>query len=107
MRDKLIELLNSFLGGCEIKDITPPYGVENLADYLIANGVTFAEPVKHGVWEMTEDDYMGLWLMRCSLCNEEWCFEGKEEGIDMQLANYNYCPNCGAKMERIKDNDTC
>lgn len=52
MRDKLIELLNSFLGGCEIRDITPPDGVENLADYLIANGVTFAEPVKRGAWEM-------------------------------------------------------
>lgn len=43
MRDKLIELLNSFLGGCEIKDITPPYGVENLADYLISHGVTLQQ----------------------------------------------------------------
>ncbi len=58
-----------------------------------------AEPVKHGEWDITEDDYMGLVLMHCSLCNEEWCFEGKEEGIDMQLENFNYCPNCGAKMD--------
>jgi hypothetical protein len=62
-----------------------------------------AKPVVRGEWDVIEDDYVGLTLIKCSVCHEEWCLEGKEEGIDMQLANYNYCPNCGADMrERIE-----
>lgn len=54
-----------------------------------------AEPVKHGEWEITEDDWHSLTLMKCSLCHEEWCFECEEE----TLQHYNFCPNCGAKMD--------
>ncbi len=48
-----------------------------------------------GRWEKTEDDYCGLNLWQCSLCNEEWCFEIDDDVKDL---NYNYCPNCGADM---------
>lgn len=49
-----------------------------------------------GRWEKSEDDYCGLNLWKCSLCREEWCFEIDDDVKDL---NYNYCPNCGAKME--------
>lgn len=42
-KEKLIELIGKFCGSLTISDIQPPYGFENLADYLISNGVTFAE----------------------------------------------------------------
>lgn len=53
-------------------------------------------PVRHGEWERIEDDYFCTLTLRCSLCHEEWCFE---EDFDVPDSNYNFCPNCGAKMD--------
>ena len=49
----------------------------------------------HGRWEKSEDGYCGLALLECSLCRGE-CFDIDE---DIELLNYRYCPNCGAKMD--------
>ena len=38
-----MELIYRFCGGLAVSDITLPYGYENLADYLISNGVTVQE----------------------------------------------------------------
>lgn len=54
------------------------------------------EEVRHGKWIESEDDYYGLYIIKCSLCREVWCFEVKD---DVKLMNYNYCPNCGARMD--------
>ncbi|MDO5544909.1 MAG: hypothetical protein Q4F81_03630 [Eubacteriales bacterium] len=43
VRGKLVGLICRFCGGLTVSDITPPYGYENLADYLITNGVTVQE----------------------------------------------------------------
>ena len=32
-------MIGKFCGGLTLDDVTPPYGFENLADYLISNGV--------------------------------------------------------------------
>ena len=40
---KLVELIGRFCSGLSVSDITPPYGYENLADFLISNGVTVQE----------------------------------------------------------------
>lgn len=50
-----------------------------------------AEPIKHGHW-IFEEYPDGYYHSQCSLCNS-W-FVG-----DAFLNPYNYCPNCGAKME--------
>jgi len=49
------------------------------------------EPVKHGRWEEHPHQYG---FVRCSVCRDcniwgEWA-DGKK---------WNYCPNCGAKMD--------
>ena len=52
-----------------------------------------AEPVKHGEWRY--DEALEL----------EWCSEcgfGKRKG-DKRW--YSYCPNCGAKMNEVKEDD--
>lgn len=86
-RDRLIELIGSFLGGIELTEITPPYGFENLADYLIAHGVTVQ---KHGRWEES------AWLDECFwVCSN--CKFPSEAIAAPKL--YNYCPNCGARMD--------
>ena len=48
-----------------------------------------AEPVRHAQWE----SYPGRAYRRCSLCKKE--FEKTKFGV-----RANYCPNCGAKMDK-------
>ena len=55
-----------------------------------------AVEVVHGEWEITEDDYLSLVEMKCSVCGESYGFEWYE---DVQPKSYHYCPNCGAKMK--------
>lgn len=55
-----------------------------LAFYLADHGVTVQ---KHGRWEFV-DDYTG----KCTNCHEENIMDWECED--------NYCPNCGAKMDK-------
>lgn len=96
-REKLTELVAAFLGGLSVTDITPPYGHENLADYLLANGVVVRE---RGEWERYSDDkfsgydadgklkYRKVYIYECPRCGEN------------TAAKRNFCPNCGADMRK-------
>lgn len=53
-----------------------------------------AVEVVHGEWSTIEDDYCGLTALKCSECNQEYWFEDEPP-----MKIYNYCPNCGAKMD--------
>lgn len=43
------------------------------------------EPVRHGEWLRTDDDWSSLVTIQCSACGGEWCFEVDE---DVQLLGY-------------------
>ena len=81
VREKLVELLDIIIqpGQKTLGDI---------ADYLIARGVTVQEC---GHWEDDHGDYV------CSCCHTAftddliWLVRGESN-------EPNYCPNCGAKM---------
>lgn len=60
------------------------------------------EPVRHGQWGRTDDDWNSLTTFQCSVCGEEYCFECDE---DILTLNYKYCPNCGAKMDLEDKNE--
>ena len=60
------------------------------------------EPVRHGEWLRTDDDWSSLVTIQCSACGGEWCFEVDE---DVQLLGYNYCPGCGCKMDLEDETD--
>ena len=54
------------------------------------------DPIRYGKWEDKSDiDIYMEQLYRCSYCKEEFYLE---EGTPKEN-NYNYCPNCGTKME--------
>ena len=56
-----------------------------------------AEPVRHGKWA---DDAMGV--LRCSECNAQapWRFVGRGYNeVDYRWKS-DYCPNCGARMDK-------
>lgn len=60
------------------------------------------EPVRHGEWLRTDNDWSSLVTIQCSACGGEWCFEVDE---DVQLLGYNYCPGCGCKMDLEDETD--
>lgn len=51
-----------------------------------------AELVKHGRWVLKERAH----YFKCSLCNEPIPYKF---GYSESRRYYNYCPNCGAKMD--------
>ena len=52
-------------------------------------GEVDAVPVVHGRWEEADD---GDGVV-CSVCREDFC------NIYLEVDRFNYCPNCGAKMD--------
>lgn len=87
VREKLVELLDRFV-------YDDWYGNDEIADKLIANGVTVQEC---GYWvSLTDCANAGVY---CSVCHKKvykedyaWCNRKNKLRSD-------YCPNCGAKME--------
>ena len=51
------------------------------------------EPVRHGMW-LERNSGLQKWI-RCSVCNCRQHYTNKT----------NYCPNCGAKMDKEETND--
>ena len=60
-----------------------------------------AVPVRHGVWKT---HYVGdaktPWGSDCSVCGE-WLIIDRV----VIIQKYNYCPNCGAKMDGERKDD--
>ena len=55
--------------------------------------VPTVDPVKHGHWRLSPFD--GNWA--CSNCGNEPYHDN--------MKNMNYCPNCGAKMDEVEDDN--
>lgn len=58
------------------------------------------EPVKHGHWRevqrIHEKDHTAI--CECSLCGDTvWVYDGQRA--------WNYCPNCGAKMDEVETDE--
>lgn len=61
---------------------------EMISTHLIWNAPTIeAEPVRRGKWEYV--DYGGFGNWHCTACREICICNG----------DFDYCPNCGAKMD--------
>ena len=62
---------------------------------LRVKGMIEAEPVRHGRWIAEErDSWSGGGAYICSACGYGYSWGGFFEAND-----FNYCPNCGAKMD--------
>ena len=84
-REKLVELLTEFYGSDPMY-----YGVDALAiaEHLIGNDVA---PVRHGRW-IEQEKYTFGTMYDCSICDNRILDNGH---------SWNYCPNCGAKMDEV------
>ncbi len=64
-----------------------PISMETIIEYLDAYPTIEAEPVKHGRWVDVALSFVTV-KEKCSICG----------GI-VYVHGFNYCPNCGAKMD--------
>ena len=95
VREKLVELIKEGIRkGLRARgDDRLDYSFEDVADYLISNGVTVQEC---GYWvSLTDCANAGVY---CSVCHKKvykedyaWCNRKNKLRSD-------YCPHCGAKM---------
>ena len=108
VREKLVELLEPHMSGlaceyesgsCELTSCRS-CNAKNIADHLIANGVTVQE-CGHWVSYQSDEPYgcqdEKEWY-RCSKCGKDTygrCYEDKWYSAPILSA---YCPHCGAKM---------
>lgn len=63
------------------------------ADILSELPTIDAEPVRHGQWVFSPDHAEGI----CTMCNFK--IYGRPYNNTYLIVPYNYCPNCGAKMD--------
>ena len=76
----------------EIKAIV--VGMERARDSVENAPAADVVPAVHGRWEIKTDNYDCEYAM-CSVCGEEF-YDANEDTIDI---TFNYCPNCGARMD--------
>lgn len=59
--------------------------------------------MKHGHWIYIALDNFRKYKVICSICKSEYVdnYDGYISAED-----FNYCPNCGAKMDEVIDNET-
>lgn len=67
---------------------------EWLKELKIRRETVDAEPVRHGHWIEQEVGNLDTYYT-CSACKEDFCLIEGEPSDNL----WNYCPNCGAKMD--------
>lgn len=92
---KLVELIKEGIRkGLRAKgDDRLDYSFEDVADYLISNGVTVQE---HGYWaSLTDCANAGVY---CSVCHKKIYKEDYARCNRKNKLRSDYCPHCGSKM---------
>jgi hypothetical protein len=64
-------------------------------DTLILTPTVDAEPIRHGRWKPYKTEQGRTFGVYCSKC-EKWLLMNPTP----------YCPNCGAKMDEVNENET-
>ena len=85
--DELMELYD----GCDGLSVPIAVVQQNIKDATTID----AEPVRHGRWEVSIDEWFGTDVYTCSKCRESYVLV---EGTPKENL-WHYCPNCGAKMD--------
>lgn len=56
--------------------------------------------VKHGYWKQTKEPlgFRDVDCVECSVCGESWIMD-EDLSLEEQTQGWNYCLNCGARMD--------
>ena len=91
---RLIDADEAIINFCfEWDDISPTR--DEFVEFIKKQPTIEAEPVKHGRWEVSTDEWFETDVYTCSKCREDYVLV---EGTPKENL-YNYCPNCGASMD--------
>lgn len=85
---RMLEGLFQFDKECEWND-----AIEEAMHKFVNLPTIEAEPVRHGQWIFSPDHAEGV----CTMCNFK--IYGRPYNNTYLIVPYNYCPNCGAKMD--------
>ena len=88
----LIDVRDCPCDGCQAKPCGHPARCVKFTFWL--NKTVDAVEVVHGEWTMVIDEN-DCECIECPLCGERF-YDGDNDTFDKP---YNYCPNCGAKMD--------
>lgn len=89
-RRAAIEHLNVWCDGCG-----------SAVECILAEPAADVAPVVHGRFEDSSDEWFGTDVYTCSKCRESYVLV---EGTPKENL-WNYCPNCGAKMDGGDNNE--
>ena len=67
------------------------YGIETVLEYAENLPAADVAPVRHGHW-IEQEKYTFGTMYDCSICDNRILDNGH---------SWNYCPNCGAKMDEV------
>ena len=66
-----------------------------------------AQPVRHGKWIIRDNPGTGWYRITCSECGEDVTSNAPCIGFFPNAkVTWDYCPECGAKMDKECDNET-
>ena len=68
------------------------YGLKTMQEWIDKQPTVDAELVKHGRWLLEREPDGKPYCLHCSVC------DGDFSNISI-MQGYDYCPNCGAKMD--------
>lgn len=68
------------------------FGIESVLEYVEGLPAADVAPVAHGRWEYIPQTLNTLSQLRCPFCGW-WSLDPSIDDA------YNYCPNCGARMD--------
>ncbi len=89
LRESYKAALRKAVGGYRIA-----IGLESAIDIVKGASAVDAEPVKHGKWEPVSTVCNHTHEFRCSACKVSVFYVNY-----IRFCDYNYCPNCGVKMD--------
>ena len=69
------------------------YGIETVLEYAENLPAADVAPVRHGRW-IEQEKYTFGTMYDCSICDNRILDNGH---------SWNYCPNCGAKMDEVSE----
>ena len=72
-------------------------GIESVLEYVENLPAADVAPVRHGRWILEREPDGKPYCFHCSVCDDDFHY------IGITVA-YDYCPNCGAKMDGGADN---
>ena len=91
-REAAYKACEAYFSGVCVYDVSASEVINDFEEVIDAVPAADVAPVKHGHWIEQENWVSDDYYYTCSVCGEDYnTIDGSPD--------YNYCPNCGAKMD--------